>query len=109
MDRRSIKVAVLALSIALGATSADAKQEQFWIEKIAILAVGQEVCRIPADNQSAQISVGSAMIEYAISRSEVIERAGRRAHSIIADLRKRQTGNTFCQAFQYYLEKGYPH
>ncbi len=88
---------------------AHAKQEAVWVEKVAIMAVGQGVCGIPlADGEAMQVAIGSAMISQAISKDDVIARAKKRAHFIAADLTKRRTQNTFCQAFRFYLDKGYP-
>ncbi|MGO7169713.1 hypothetical protein [Rhizobium leguminosarum] len=80
-----------------------------WIEKVSIIAVGQGVCGMPlADGGAMQIAIGSAMITQAISKDAVIARARKRAHFISTDIERRRTRNTFCQAFRYYLENGYP-
>ncbi|MGO7083713.1 hypothetical protein ACCS82_22135 [Rhizobium johnstonii] len=98
----------IACLLAFTAT-ADAKKEVEWIEKVSIIAVGQGVCGMPlADGGAMQTAIGSAMITQAISKDAVIARARKRAHFISTDIERRKTRNTFCQAFRYYLENGYP-
>ncbi|MGO7673875.1 hypothetical protein ACC817_28590 [Rhizobium ruizarguesonis] len=107
--RRMVIPAFIGLMGALVSIPADAKQETFWIEKVAIIAVGQGVCGMPlADGDAMQTSIGSALITLAISKDAVIERARKRAHFIAADLQKHRSQSTFCQAFSYYVQNGYP-
>ncbi|RWB79142.1 MAG: hypothetical protein EOQ50_04875 [Mesorhizobium sp.] len=95
-------------AIVLVTTPAAAKQEKRWIEKIALLAVSEGVCRAPPEDKAMQMAIGSAMIEGALTKDAVIERARKRAHAIADDIAKTHTQNTFCTAFMYYLDKGYP-
>lgn len=98
---------VMCLLFQLG--PADAKQEVEWVEKVSVMAVGQGVCGLPlGDGEAMQMAIGSAMISQAISKDDVIARARKRSHFIAADIEKRGTKNTFCQAFRFYLAKGYP-
>ncbi|MGZ2381749.1 hypothetical protein [Rhizobium brockwellii] len=107
--RRMVIPAFLGLMGALISIPAAAKQEAFWIEKVAIMAVGQGVCGMQlADGDAMQTSIGSAMITLAISKDAVIKRARQRAHFITSDIQKHRTQNTFCQAFAYYVQNGYP-
>ncbi|MBX5253340.1 hypothetical protein HJC03_23510 [Rhizobium sp. NLR4b] len=106
--RASMRTAIVGICLALLAFPAVAKQESLWIEKVAVLAVGQGICGVPMNNDAMQISIGSAMIELAISKDAVIARGRKRAHYIVADLQKQKTQGTFCPAFNYYLEHGYP-
>ena len=99
----------LGMGLALIAVPALAKQESVFVEKVAILAVGQGVCGMPVDDGGAmQMAIGSAMIQLAISKDAVIARARKRAHHIVDDIQQHRTQNTFCQAFGYYLQNGYP-
>jgi hypothetical protein len=98
----------LAVVLSLTALPAHGKQEAFWIEKVAVLAVGQGICGIGSEDEAMQTAIGSAMITHAIKKDAVIARARKRSHRILADLDKDGTRATFCQAFGYYLDKGFP-
>lgn len=103
-----MRSAIVATCLAAVAFPASAKQEAVWVEKVAVLAVGQGICGVPMDNDAMQVAIGSAMIELAISKNAVVARGRKRAHHIVNDIEKQKTKNTFCQAFGYYLEHGYP-
>ena len=103
-----IRTITLAAAIALVASPALAKKETFWIEKVAIIAVGQGACGAAINDDTMQMTIGSAMIEHAMNKQAVVERARKRAHHIVADLQKQKSQNTFCQAIGYYLQNGYP-
>lgn len=103
-----MRIATFAMWLAAIAFPASAKQAPVWIEKVAILAVGQGICGVPMNNDAMQVAIGSAMIELAISKKAVVERGRKRAHHIVNDIEKQKTKNTFCQAFGYYLDNGYP-
>lgn len=104
-----MRSAYLGMALALISAPVAAKQETLWIEKVAIIAVGQGVCGMPLEDGGAmQTAIGSAMITHALSKDAVIARARKRAHFIASDLEKHRAQNTFCQAFTYYLDKGYP-
>lgn len=103
-----MKSVCLCLAVTLLAFPASAKQESFWIEKVAVLAVGQGICGVGPEEQAMQTAIGSAMITHAIKKDVVIARARKRSHRILADLDKSGTRGTFCQAFGYYLDKGFP-
>jgi hypothetical protein len=102
-----MKTVLIAVAL-VAAGPALAKQETFFIEKVAVLGVGQAVCGVGPEVQAMQIAIGSAMIKSAISKDAVIARAKKRGHAIIADIQKHRGQNTFCQAFPYYLENGFP-
>lgn len=97
-----------SFALLLLAFPAKAKQESFWIEKVAVLAVGQTICGTGPEEQAMLTAIGSAMITHAIDKGTVMDRAQTRSHQILADLDKNRTRNTFCQAFKYYLDKGFP-
>ncbi|MBY5520539.1 hypothetical protein [Rhizobium leguminosarum] len=103
-----MRLTILATCLLAIACPALAKQESVWVEKVAVLAVGQGTCGVPMNNDAMQIAIGPAMIQVAIRKDAVIERARKRAHQIVADLQKQKTQNTFCQEFKYYLDNGYP-
>ncbi len=103
-----MKFTTIALISVFFACPSLAKQETVWIEKVAVLAVGQGICGVGAEEQAMQIAIGSAMITHAISKDAVIARARKRSHQILADLDKNRARSTFCQAFGYYLDKGFP-
>jgi hypothetical protein len=103
-----MRAAIFGLCFGLIAVPAVAKQESAWVEKVAILAVGQGVCRVAIDDDTMQTAVGTAMITLALSKSDIIERGRTRAHAIVADLATHKTERTFCQAFNNYLQNGYP-
>ncbi|MBM7043585.1 hypothetical protein [Rhizobium lusitanum] len=86
-----MRAAILGIGFALVAMPALAKPESLWIEKVAILAVGQGVCGMQLNDETMQITIGSAMIQYAISKDAVISRARKRAHQIVADIQKNRT------------------
>lgn len=98
----------LSFALLLHAFPVNAKQESFWIEKVAVLAVGQTICGIGPEEQAMLTAIGSAMITDAIDKGAVMDRAQKRSHQILADLGKNDTRNTFCQSFDYYLDKGFP-
>jgi hypothetical protein len=103
-----MRLSLFGLVLALSAVPVHAKQESFWIEKVAVIAVGKGICGIPLNEGAMQTSIGSAMIELAVNKKTVIDRARKRAHRITADLERQKSRNTFCQGFTYYLQKGYP-
>lgn len=94
--------------VSLIACPAVAKPETVWVEKVAVLAVGQGICGVGPEEQAMQIAIGSAMITHATSKAAVISRARKRSHQILADLDKHRSRGTFCQAFSYYLDQGFP-
>jgi hypothetical protein len=81
-----VKFTSVALAVRLSASPALAKPETVWIEKVAVLAVGQGICGVGPEEQAMQVAIGSAMISDAISKDAVIKRAKIRAHPIVADL-----------------------
>lgn len=103
-----MRASALACAVLFASVPAEARQERLWIEKVSIIAVGQGMCGRPLDDPGMQMAIGSAMISYAMNKDTVIERARKRARFISNDIVKQKTLNTFCQAFRYYLDKGYP-
>jgi hypothetical protein len=99
---------LVTLAISLFAAPAFAKQEALFIEKVALLAVNQGVCGVAATNEAMQTAIGAAMIQQALTKAVVIERARKRAYAIGSDIQRNGTQKTFCSAFMYYLDKGYP-
>ncbi|RUW85308.1 hypothetical protein [Mesorhizobium sp. M1E.F.Ca.ET.063.01.1.1] len=99
---------IIVAAIVLASSPVTAKQETPWIEKVALIAVNEGGCRAPREDKAMQIAIGSAMIEGALTKDVVIARARKRAHAIADDIARTRTQNTFCAAFMYYLDKGYP-
>lgn len=103
-----LRLVVIAAGGVFVALPVAAKKQPFWIETVSVIAVGQGICGVPLQGDGMQMAIGSAMITHALTKAEVIERARKRSHFIARDIEKRKFQNTFCSAFPYYLEKGYP-
>lgn len=98
----------ITIVVSLVGSPAAAKQEALFIEKVALLAVDQGVCGVAPTNETMQTAIGAAMIQQALTKAVVIERARKRADAIGSDIERNGTQKTFCAAFMYYLDKGYP-